>query len=71
MVIGLTRRQWQGLIKVTETETELGILAAKLGVDFDDEGMRYTHRAAITQVLAPWFAGRSNATIGPMFEGQG
>jgi 2-methylfumaryl-CoA isomerase len=68
MVIGLTRRQWQGLIKVTETEPQIDALAQQLGVDFRDEGMRYIHRDVITEVLNPWFAARSSTDIGPMFD---
>lgn len=67
MVIGLTRRQWQGLVKVTETEPQIDALAQRLGVDFRDEGMRYVHRDLITEVLKPWFAVRSSIVIGPMF----
>jgi 2-methylfumaryl-CoA isomerase len=68
MVIGLTRRQWQGLVDVTETGRQLDALAADLGVDFRDEGMRYVHRAAITKILQPWFLDRSMTSIGPMFD---
>lgn len=68
MVIGLTRRQWQGLVKVTQTGPQLDALAAQLGVDFGDEGMRYTHRAVITEVLKPWFAVRQSADIGEIFD---
>lgn len=71
MVIGLTRRQWQGLVKVTETEDAIGNLAARQGVDFNDEGMRYTHRAAITQILMPWFTARTLSTIGGLFDRAG
>ena len=68
MVIGLTRRQWQGLVKTTDTGVQLDALAKKLGVDFGDEGMRYTHRAAITQIMKPWFAARESAAIGKQFD---
>jgi len=68
MVIGLTRRQWQGLVTVTETGPQLDAIAAQLGVDFSDEGMRYVHRAAITEILKPWFGARTSTDIGPVFD---
>ena len=71
MVIGLTRRQWQGLLSVTETKAEIDALASRLGVDLGEEGQRYVHRAAITEVLKPWFASRTSDTIAPMFDAGG
>jgi len=68
MVIGLTRRQWEGLLKVTETAPAMDRLAAELGADLGDEGARFTHRKAITARLAPWFAERTLAQIGPLFD---
>lgn len=71
MAIGLTRRQWQGLVKVTETGRQLDAIATHLGVDFADEGMRYIHRAAITEILKPWFSCRSSVAIGALFDASG
>lgn len=71
MVIGLTRRQWDGLVAVTETGPEMEALSAKIGVSFKDEGNRYIHRAAITEILTPWFAARSSTQIGEMFDAKG
>jgi 2-methylfumaryl-CoA isomerase len=58
MVIGLTDRQWRGLLKVTGTHEAMAAIEAERGTDLGDEGNRWLHRAAITQVLAPWFAKR-------------
>ncbi|WP_421906720.1 CoA transferase [Mameliella sp.] len=58
MVIALTPRQWKNLMKVTGTEQDMGYLAARLGVDLMQEGTRWTYRAEITKVLAPWFSRR-------------
>ncbi|WP_368186768.1 CoA transferase [Aestuariibius sp. HNIBRBA575] len=68
MVIGLTGRQWRGLISATETQAPLDALSTSLGVDFDDEGMRYIHRNAITDLFKPWFAARDAASIGKQFD---
>jgi 2-methylfumaryl-CoA isomerase len=58
MVIGLTDRQWAGLLKVTGTGEAMGRLAAELRLNLEDEGARWKARARITAILAPWFAAR-------------
>ena len=59
MVIGLTRRQWHGLVKATGSEEAMEALAARTGRDLDDEGARWELRDEITAILAPWFAARA------------
>jgi 2-methylfumaryl-CoA isomerase len=56
MVIGLTGRQWEGLVKATGSGPAIAALEAQLGVSLAAEGARFLHRAAITAVLAPFFA---------------
>lgn len=56
MVIGLTERQWAGLVKATGSGPAIAALEAQLGESLVHEGARFRHRAAITQVLAPFFA---------------
>ena len=58
MVIGLTARQWKGLVAATGKEEEIAALERQLGLSLDDEGARWTHRAKITARLKPWFAAR-------------
>jgi 2-methylfumaryl-CoA isomerase len=64
MVIGLTDRQWRGLVKVT------GVDLSHLG-DLSAEGARWHARDAITAALAPWFAARPLAIIAPLFDAAG
>jgi 2-methylfumaryl-CoA isomerase len=64
MVIGLTDRQWRGLVKVTAVDlSHLGDLSA--------EGARWHARDAITAALTPWFAARPVAVIAPLFDAAG
>lgn len=56
MVIGLTDRQWRGLVKVTGTGDQMAALATRMGLNLAEEGNRYRARAEITAILAPWFA---------------
>lgn len=58
MVIGLTTRQWLGLISATETADAISALETKLGVSLADEGNRWRFRQDITNILRPWFSAR-------------
>lgn len=58
MVIGLTARQWHGLVKATGSGAAMGALAQRLGVSLEDEGNRWRFRKDITEILMPWFAAR-------------
>jgi 2-methylfumaryl-CoA isomerase len=71
MVIGLTRRQWDNLVKVTGTRHAITLLEARLGESLSDEGARFRHRAAITAVLAPFFAARQVADFAAEFDQAG
>lgn len=71
MVIGLTRRQWDGLVKATGMAQPMAALEARLGESLHDEGARFRHRAAITAVLAPFFAARPLPEIAAAFDRAG
>lgn len=71
MVIGMTDRQWRGLVTLTGTTGAIAALEARLGVSFENEGARYTHRAAITELFAPWFARHGADEIGTMCDAAG
>lgn len=58
MVIGLTDRQWRGLVRATDSADAMAVIEARHGVDLRDEGIRWTLRHEITDVLKPWFAAR-------------
>ena len=68
MVIGLTDRQWAGLVRSLAMQDAIAALSAQTGLDLADEGNRYRARDAITALFAPWFAARDLATIAPMFD---
>ncbi len=71
MVIGLTDRQWRGLIEVTGTSEAISALEAQLGFALAEEGARWSARAAITALLAPWFKAHTAADIGVLFDKAG
>lgn len=68
MVIGLTGRQWSGLVKATDSANALAVLEARTGLSLRDEGNRWALRHEITAILKPWFAARALSEIGPMFD---
>lgn len=71
MVIGLTDRQWRGLIKATGMVDAITALESRLGESLAQEGARFRHRTAITEVLAPFFAQHTVAEFGPAFDSSG
>jgi len=71
IVIGLTDRQWKGIVEVTGAAESMAALGARLGEDLSDEGARYHARDAITEALAPWFAARTCDEVASLFDAAG
>ncbi len=68
MVVGLTDRQWRGLVKVTGTDVAMADLGAAVGLDLLREGDRWHARAGITAILTPWFAARTREAVAAQFD---
>ena len=71
MVVGLTRRQWDGLCKITGLQAEFDTLGEKLGLNLNREGDRFKARAEITALLAPWFRARKVEDFAQAFDENG
>lgn len=71
MVVGLTARQWRAILVATGTGAAMEALATRLGDDLGAEGARFAHRAAITALLAPVFAGMTAAEAGHRLDAAG
>jgi 2-methylfumaryl-CoA isomerase len=71
MVVGLTDRQWRGLVKVLDMQEAMAGLSARLGLDLRAEGNRWVARKEITAAFAPWFAVRRLEEVAPLFDGAG
>lgn len=71
MVIGLTGRQWKGLVAATDSRAAMDALAAAAGRDLNDEGARWDLRHAITAILEPWFAARRLEDFADDFDARG
>lgn len=59
MVVALTSRQWEALLRITGTSEVFAALEGALGVNLAAEGDRYQQREAITAILRPWFEART------------
>ncbi|MEQ9695032.1 CoA transferase [Shimia sp. SDUM112013] len=71
MVIGLTDRQWRGLVAATGIAEEISGLERRSGRSLRDEGTRWDLRHDITAILEPWFAARRVAEFAEDFDRQG
>ncbi|MEZ5754471.1 MAG: CoA transferase [Paracoccaceae bacterium] len=71
MVIGLTDRQWRGLVKVLGLAQEVANLGQRMALDLSREGDRWAARKEITALFTPWFAARRLEEVAPMFDGAG
>ena len=71
MVVGLTDRQWTGIVKVLGMGEAVAGLAARIGLDLAMEGCRWAGRDQITALFAPWFAERSLREVEALFQAAG
>lgn len=71
MVIGLTDRQWRGLVTATGSENAMSVLEKRAGISLSDEGNRWALRNEITAILRPWFAFRALADFAEDFDRRG
>ncbi len=71
MIVGLTPRQWQGLVEAMQIHAEISALANQLGVDLDQEGERFKARWQIAEIMESWFSRHDNAQISNLFDQHG
>ncbi len=67
MVVAITDRQWQALLRATGLHEALSAAATALGHRLDSENGRYAARELISTALRPWFARRTLAEITAAF----
>ena len=71
MVVGLTSRQWSGLMKATGLGADMDAVGRSLGLDISRQGNRFRAREAIAEKLAPWIAARPLADVAAAFDATG
>ena len=67
MVVAITTRQWQALLRATGLQDALQAAATALGHRLDNEDGRYAARELISTALRPWFAQRTLAEVSAAF----
>ncbi len=67
MVVAITDRQWQALLRATGLQDSLPRAAEALGHRLDDETWRYAARELVSTALRPWFAARTLAEVAAAF----
>jgi 2-methylfumaryl-CoA isomerase len=71
MVIALTARQWQALVKITGIGEACEAIEKATGHDLSTESGRYEARDILAAILRPWFAGRNLPEVRELFTGTG
>jgi 2-methylfumaryl-CoA isomerase len=71
MVIGLTDRQWRGLVKTLGLDQEIAELGHRLALNLSREGDRWAARHEISALFRPWFTARTLAEVAPLFDAAG
>ncbi len=69
--VGISPKQWSGLLEATDATEAVAGIEAELGVSFRDEGERFAHRAAITAAVAPWIAAHTIDEVAARFDSLG
>jgi 2-methylfumaryl-CoA isomerase len=68
MIVGLTPRQWTGIVKAMDIAEGIATLEAELGVDLSQEGERFKFRERLAGLVEPWFAKHDYAEICTLFD---
>jgi 2-methylfumaryl-CoA isomerase len=69
MIVAITARQWQGLLKALALESRIAAVEQELGVSFaTDEGMRFKHGARLMPLFEAAIAQRDSADLCAAFE---
>ncbi len=71
MIVGLTSRQWRGLLAATGLEDEMTALAETTGLDLSRQGNRFRARDEIAGPVAAWVAAHSLAECAGAFDANG
>ncbi len=68
MVAAISQRQWTNLLDATESSESVAVIEMNLGVDFCDEGVRFEHRDAIADAIAPWISSHTLEQVAKGFD---
>lgn len=71
MIVAINERQWNGLIRALDLTADIVAIEAATGASFaNDDGARFTHRAAIFACIERVLAARDHAEVAALLDGQ-
>ena len=56
MIVGISQKQWDAIVRVTQTHEEIASLERELNLNFSREGDRFSARKKLCELFIPWFA---------------
>ena len=56
MIVGISQKQWDAIVRVTQTQGEIASLEKELNLNFSHEGDRFSARKKLCELFIPWFA---------------
>ena len=68
MIVGLTPRQWRGIVAAMGIAEDVAALETRLGVDLAREGERFRARFHLAGLVEPWFARHTYGQISEIFD---
>ena len=71
MIVAITSRQWSSLISALNIQPDVSRIETELSVSFADEGVRFTHREPLFNVIATAVAARTFADLATSFDSAG
>ena len=66
-VAAISLGQWKSLLKACDLQSATDRIATELGLNFENEGDRYTAREAIGALVESWCGSRSFSTVSDVF----
>ncbi len=71
MIVALTLKQWEALVRATGLGEAFSTLERVLGVDMRKEGDRFTARESLGALIKPWTTSRTLEEIRTVFDAHG
>jgi 2-methylfumaryl-CoA isomerase len=68
MIVGLTPRQWKGIVAAMNIASAISDLESNLGVNLSAEGERFAARHQIAALVEPWFSKNDYSEICRVFD---
>jgi 2-methylfumaryl-CoA isomerase len=71
MIVGVSPKQWQAIVKVTETGAQVTELERSRALNFKQEGDRFQARDQLKDLFSVWFSQHDYGTVSSALEAAG